>query len=115
MDYKGTLPDTSGSGQVLHQMVHVRSGQVQVQPDLAGQVFLHSTSTLLSNYNTKSLYHFENSVIVALKSDIFTFYTCQINKGDILLQFEKLKKKSPNGAVIQKYQKQILKGGYLYY
>ena len=33
---------------------------------------------ILSNYNTKSLYHFENSVIVALKSDIFTFYTCQI-------------------------------------
>ena len=38
---------------------------------------------ILSNYNTKSLYHFENLVIVALKSDIFTFYTCQINKGDI--------------------------------
>ena len=45
---------------------------------------------ILSKYNTKSLYHFENSIIVALKSDIFTFYTCQINKGDILLQFEKL-------------------------
>ena len=47
---------------------------------------------ILSNHNTQSLYHFENSVIVALKSDIFTFYICQINKGDIWLQFEKLKK-----------------------
>ena len=47
---------------------------------------------ILSNYNTKSLYHIENSVIEALKSDIFTFYTCEINKGDIWLQFEKLKK-----------------------
>ena len=49
---------------------------------------------ILSNYHTKNLYHFENSVIVAIKSDIFTFYTCQINKGDIWLQFEILKKKS---------------------
>ena len=31
-------------------------------------------------------------VIVALKSNSFTFYTCQINKGDIWLQIEKLKK-----------------------
>ncbi len=47
---------------------------------------------ILSNYNTKSLYHIENSVIEALKSDILTFYTCEINKGDIWPQFEKLKK-----------------------
>ena len=47
---------------------------------------------ILSNYNTKSLYHIENSVIEALKRDISTFYTCEINKGDIWLQFEKLKK-----------------------
>ena len=47
---------------------------------------------ILSNYKTKSLYHFENSVIVALKSDIFTFYTCEINKVDIWLQFQTLKK-----------------------
>ena len=47
---------------------------------------------ILSNYKTKSLYQFGNLVIVALKSDIFTFYTYQINKGDISLQFEKLKK-----------------------
>ena len=32
---------------------------------------------------------------MALKSDIFTFYTCEINKGDIWLQLEKLKKESP--------------------
>ena len=51
------------------------------------------------------MYHFENSVILALKSNIFTFYACDINKGDIWLQFEKLKKKSPDGAVIKKYQK----------
>ena len=47
---------------------------------------------ILSNYNTKSLYHIENSVIKALKSDIFHSYTCEINIGDIWLQFEKLKK-----------------------
>ena len=29
---------------------------------------------------------------MALKSDILTFYTCEINTGDIWLQFEKLKK-----------------------
>ena len=47
---------------------------------------------IFSNYNTKSLYHIENSVIKALKSDIFHSYTCEINIGDIWLQFEKLKK-----------------------
>jgi hypothetical protein len=47
---------------------------------------------ILSNCNIKSLYHIENSVIEALKSDIFTFYAYEINKGDIWLQFEKLKK-----------------------
>jgi hypothetical protein len=46
---------------------------------------------ILSNYKTKSLYHYKKLVIVALKTDIFTFYKCQINKGDIWLQFEKLK------------------------
>ena len=30
---------------------------------------------ILSNYNTQSLYHFKNSVIVALKTDIVTFHT----------------------------------------
>ena len=29
---------------------------------------------ILSNYNTQNLYHFKNSVIVALKTDIVTFY-----------------------------------------
>ena len=47
---------------------------------------------ILSNYNTKSLYHIENSLIMALKSDIFHSYTCEINISDIWLQFEKLKK-----------------------
>ena len=47
---------------------------------------------ILSNYNTKSLYHIVNLVIKALKSDIFHSYTCEINIGDIWLQFEKLKK-----------------------
>ena len=47
---------------------------------------------ILSNYNTKSLYHIENSVIKALKSDISHSYTCEINIGDTWLQFEKLKK-----------------------
>ena len=47
---------------------------------------------ILSKYNTKSLYYIENSVIKALKSDIFHSYTCEINIGDIWLQFEKLKK-----------------------
>ena len=47
---------------------------------------------ILSNYNTNSLYHIEKSVFKALKSDIFHFYTCEINIGDIWLQFEKLKK-----------------------
>ena len=86
---------------------------------------------ILSNYNTKSLYHFENSVIVALKSDIFTFYTCQIflttlkmNKCQFLKQNKdlasiwKIEKKLPDATVIQKYQKQILRlrlGGYFHY
>ena len=30
---------------------------------------------ILSNYNNQSFYHLENSVIVALQSDILTFYT----------------------------------------
>ena len=47
---------------------------------------------ILSNYNTKCLYRIENSVIEALKSDVSIFYTYEINKGDIWLQFEKLKK-----------------------
>ena len=38
------------------------------------------------------MYHIENSVIKALKSNIFHSYTCEINVGDIWLQFEKLKK-----------------------
>ena len=46
-----------------------------------------------SNYNTHSLYHFENSAIVAWKNnDIVTFYTCQMNKGDIWHQFKKYDK-----------------------
>ena len=56
---------------------------------------------IISNYNSKILYHFENSVSVALKSDIFTFYKCEINK-DIWLQLEKIEKKSQDGAGIQK-------------
>ena len=63
-----------------------------------GQLFSERVSThwtyfmqILSNYNTKSLYHIENSVIRALKIDIFHSYTCEINIGDIWLQFEKLK------------------------
>ena len=47
---------------------------------------------ILSYYNTKSLFHIENSAIKALKSDIFHSYACKINIGDIWLQFEKLKK-----------------------
>ena len=43
------------------------------------------------------------------------FYTCQINKGDIWLQFENNEKNPPGGAVIQKNQKQILKSWYLHY
>jgi hypothetical protein len=38
-----------------------------------------------------------------------SFYTCQINKGDIWLQFENNEKNLPGGAVIQKNKKQILK------
>ena len=43
------------------------------------------------------------------------FYTCQINKGGIWLQFENNEKNPPGGAVIQKNQKQILKSWYLHY
>ena len=55
-------------------------------------VFISRVGYDHSDHNTQSLHRFENSVIAALKSDICTFYTCQINKGDIWLQFEKLKK-----------------------
>ena len=57
------------------------------------------------------MYHFENPAIQAIKSDIVTViqYTRQINKGDIWLQFENNEKNPPDGAVIQKNQKQILK------
>ena len=65
-----------------------------IQPSRAGALGAHWTyfMQILSNYNTKSLYHIENSVIKALKSDIFHSYTCEINIGDIWLQFEKMKK-----------------------
>ena len=43
------------------------------------------------------------------------FYSCQINKSDIWLQFEKNEKNPPDGADMQKNQKQILKLLYLHY
>jgi len=43
------------------------------------------------------------------------FYSCQINKSDIWLQFEKNEKNPPDGADLQKNQKQILKLYYLHY
>ena len=45
----------------------------------------------------------------------FHFYSCQINKSDIWLQFEKNEKNPPEGADMQKNQKQILKLLYLHY
>ena len=43
------------------------------------------------------------------------FYSCQIIKSDIWLQFEKNEKNPPEGADMQKNQKQILKLSYLHY
>ena len=43
------------------------------------------------------------------------FYSCQINKSDSWLQFEKNEKNPPEGADMQKNQKQILKLLYLHY
>ena len=43
------------------------------------------------------------------------FYSCQVNKSDIWLQFEKNEKNPPEGADMQKNQKQILKLLYLHY
>ena len=43
------------------------------------------------------------------------FYTCQIIKGDIWLQFEYNEKNPPGGSVIQKNQNKILKSWYLHY
>ena len=46
---------------------------------------------------------------MAINSDTVTCYTCQINKGDIWFQFENNEKNLPDGAAIQKNEKQILK------
>jgi hypothetical protein len=54
--------------------------------DLSSSDLFHIT------IHTLSLYHFINSAIVALKSDIVTFYRCSINTGDIWLQFKKNEK-----------------------
>ena len=51
---------------------------------------------------------FGNPAIVAIERDSY-FYACQINKGDIWLQFENSEKNPPGGSVIQKNQKQISK------
>ncbi len=59
---------------------------------------------IFSNYNTKSLYHIENSVIVAIKNDIVKSI-----KVTSRLQFEKNETNLPDGADRQKNQKQILK------
>ena len=56
----------------------------------------------VSYYHTHSLYHFINSAIVAIKSDIVTFYRCLINAGDIWLQFKKSEK---NRQMALRYKK----------
>ena len=64
---------------------------------------------LVSYYYTHSLYHFINSAIVALKSNIVTFYRCQINTGDIWLQFKKNEKKPARWHCNTKISKTNLK------
>ena len=89
---------------------------------------LSQQSTILCNCSTLDLlalipFKLQNSQLVSLwksshsgyKKWYCHFYTCQINKGDIWLQFENNEKNPPGGAVIQKNQKQILKSWYLHY
>ena len=70
---------------------------------------------ILSNYNTKSLYHIENSVIKGTKKLYFSFLYMWNQYRWYLASIWKIEKTSPDGAVIQKYQKQMLKWGYLHY
>jgi hypothetical protein len=60
------------------------------------------------------LYNFENLAIVAVKSDIVNFIhgkSIKVTSGLNLIRI----KKSPDGADMQKNQKQILKLLYLHY
>ena len=81
-------------------------------------IFLfHDNLLLRFNLTTKvsAITYFENSTIVAIKKIYCHFSSCQINKSDIWLQFEKNFKNPPDGADMQKNQKQILKLLYLHY
>ena len=56
---------------------------------------------ILSNYSIQCLYHFENSVLGALKSEIVTFHACKNKEDDIWLQFDHDKsEKSAEGCTI---------------
>ena len=58
--------------------------------------------SFIKGHSFRNSLYFINSAIVALK-------------GYIWLQCRENEKKSPDGVVVQKYQKQILKQGYLHY
>ena len=74
-------------GHITSTNAYTRKKIVSIVVFRIGNTEAHWTYFLqtLSNYNTKSLYHIQNSVIEALKSDIFLFYTCEINTRDIWL------------------------------
>ena len=55
---------------------------------------------ILSNYNTQSLYHFKNTFIVALKTDIVTFHTVKSLK--VISGFNLIKVKNPQLNKIRK-------------
>ena len=79
-----------------------------------GDTYPHWTyfMQILSNCNTKSLYYIENS---GTKNWYFSYLYMWNQYRWYLASIWKIEKTSPDGTVIQKYQKQMLKWGYLHY